>query len=211
MKVLLSLAVAIMMSASNNVQADGYCGDLKNAYGPFDYLKRSEFAQNFYLVESTHFTSEVENLIKGNAGSLGGDLDYTLRAIPNHHRALASLAKLALREKTTRVRGTKWSTECYFNRATRFSPNDAGVRNLYGGYLYKLGRTNEAIAQLTEAVRLDPENATAQHNLGLIYFQKKDYEKAVIHAKKAGSLGFPLPGLKSKLIELGKWDATPHR
>jgi tetratricopeptide (TPR) repeat protein len=211
MKVLLSLAGAAIMCASSSVQAASYCGDLKNAYGPFDYLKRSEFAENFNLVETGHFTPEVEQLIRGKTGPIGGDLDYTLRAIPNHHRALASLAKLGLREKTPRVQGTQWSVECYFNRATRFRPDDAGVRNLYGGYLYKLGRINEAIEQLTEAVRLDPENATANHNLGLIYLQEKDYDKAVLHAKKADALGFPLSGLKSKLIELGKWDATPQR
>jgi tetratricopeptide (TPR) repeat protein len=211
MKVPLHLATMIMMSASINVQAAGYCGELTNAYGPFDYAKRNEFAQNFYLIESAHFTPEVEKLIKGSSSYLGGDLDYTLRAVPNHHRALASIAKLGLRDKTTRVPGTKWSVECYFDRAIRFRPDDAGVRNLYGGYLYKLGRINEAIEQLTEAVRLDPENATANHNLGLIYLQEKDYDKAVLHAKKADALGFPLPGLKNKLSEMGKWDATPNK
>jgi tetratricopeptide (TPR) repeat protein len=211
MKVLSSIAGTMILCGSFSVQAASYCGNLKNSYGPFDYLKRSEFAENFYLVEMAHFTPEVEQLVRGNTGTIGGDLDYTLRAIPNHHRALASLAKLGLREKTTLVHGTQWSVECYFNRATRFRPDDAGVRNLYGGYLYKLGRINEAIEQLTEAVRLNPENATAHHNLGLIYFQKKDYEKAVLHAKKADALGFPLPGLKNKLSEMGKWNAKPNQ
>jgi tetratricopeptide (TPR) repeat protein len=211
MKLLPGLATVMMISVSISARAAGYCGDLANAYGPFDYLKRNEFRDNFSLVESAHFTPEVEKLIRGNTATIGGDLDYTLRAIPNHHRALASIAKLGLREKTTRVNGTKWSVECYFDRAIRFRPDDAGVRNLYGGYLYKLGRMNDAIDQLGEAVKLDPENGTANHNLGLVYFENKNYEKAAFHAKKADALGFPLPGLKKRLIEMGKWDIAREK
>jgi tetratricopeptide (TPR) repeat protein len=210
MKFLFRIFSITILVASSNSQAGNYCGDLRNAYGPFDYTN-SQFAPNLQLVEAYHFTPDVEKLIKGASGYLGGDLDYTLRAFPNHSRALAALAKLALRDKTERVPGAQWSVECYFDRAIRFKPDDAGVRTLYGSYLFKLGRTNEAIEQLSEAVRSGPENATAHHNLGLIYFQKKDYDKAVLHAKKADALGFPLPGLKNKLSEMGKWDAAPNK
>jgi tetratricopeptide (TPR) repeat protein len=203
MKTVSKLAVILTLVAPLGALAKNYCGELNNHYGPFDYRKG-----RFDLVEKAHFTEEVEKLIKGSTGPLGGDLDYTLRAIPNHVRALASLAKLELRKKGEPIQGLKWSVECYFDRAMRFQPDDAGVRTVYGGYLYKLGRTNEAVEQLTEAVKLDPENGTAHHNLGLIYFQKKDYEKAKLHAKKADTLGFPLPGLKNKLIELGKWETS---
>lgn len=209
--VVATVVATLMAMSAPNSHADNYCGDLRNAYGPFDYAKRNEFQHEFRLVEGGHFTSDVEKLIKGHTGTLGGDLDYVLRAIPNHPRALASIAKLGLRERATQLPGAKWSVECYFDRATRFKPEDATVRGLYGSYLYKLGRADAAVQQLSEAVRLDPDNATANHNLGLVYFQKKDYEKAALHAKKADALGFPLPGLKNKLIELGKWDATPPR
>jgi hypothetical protein len=36
--------------------------------------------------------------------------------------------------------------------------------------------------------------------------QKKDYDLAKTHAKKAYELGFPLPGLKNQLIKVGKWE-----
>jgi tetratricopeptide (TPR) repeat protein len=208
MKVVLKLATLLIFTLPMSLQAKNYCGDLTNAFGPFDYRKRSAYANDFYLVESNHFSSDVENLVSGSSSTLGGDIDYTLRAIPNHHRALTSLAKLALRQKTNRIQGTKWSVECYFNRAIRFQPDDAGVRGVYGGFLYKLGRVNEAIEQLSEAVSLDPDNGTANYNLGLIYFQKKDYDKAALYAKKADVLGFPLPALKNKLMEMGKWETA---
>jgi tetratricopeptide (TPR) repeat protein len=208
MKAIWGLVLTLILTVPVGVQAKNYCGDLNNAFGPFDYRKRTEYPNEFNLVESAHFPPDVENLIIGNSSTLGGDIDYTLRAIPNHHRALASLAKLGLRHKATKVAGLKWSVECYFNRGMRFQPDDAGVRSVYGSYLYKLGRIDEAIEHLSEAVRLDPENGTAHYNLGLLYLQKKNYVKARIYGKKAESLGFPLAGLKSKLTELGRWESA---
>ena len=65
---------------------NGGCGALQNAFGPFDY--RTERGYNLDVVESYHFTPPVEALIRGSSGTIGGDLDYTLRAFPNHDRAL---------------------------------------------------------------------------------------------------------------------------
>lgn len=204
MKALFSICALSMLFVSAMAHGASYCGELANAYGPFDYRK-SEFAPNLYLVESAHFTPSVEKLIKGNAGTLGGDLDYTLRAFPNHPRALASMARYALRSKTTQVSGLKYSFECYFDRAIRFRPDDPAVRMIYGVFLSKRGRIDDALDQLTEAVNLQPDNGTINYNLGLVYFEKKDYENALLYAKKASALDFPLPGLKNKLTEIGKW------
>jgi tetratricopeptide (TPR) repeat protein len=205
-----TLAAVILAIALNEAHAAGYCGELSNGFGPFDYTK-GENAQSLAVVEKFHFTSEVERLISGASGNLGGDIDYTLRAFPNHSKALSALARLALREKSPRVAGAQWSVECYFNRAIRFKPTDSAVRNTYGSYLFKLGRMDEALEQLREAVALDPENATANNNLALLYMRKKEYDKAAVLAKKAESLGFPLTGVKDRLIALGKWDSQPKQ
>lgn len=183
-----------------------YCGELYGVgYGPFDYLERYSFQGELKIVEAHHFTYEVENLIRGKSGNLGGDLDYTLRAWPNHHRALVSLSKLSVRDKSTRIQGLKWPVECYFDRAIRFNSTDAKVRSIYGGYLSHRGRTKEAIEQLEIAVKLEPDNVTALYNLGLMYFKQKQYKKANDYAQKAYGFDFPLQGLKNKLIKAGKW------
>ena len=206
MKPVSCLAALVISVASINLQAAPHCGELENDYGPYDYSDSNDRQKNLPIVERFHFTPNVENLVKGNTGPLGGELDYTLRAFPNHHRALAALAKLGLRDKTPKPVGARYSVECFFDRAIRFKPNHATVRMVYGTYLLKLGQPDKAIDQLNVAVNLQPEDPTINYNLGLLYAQKKDYGQARTYAKKAYELGFPLPGLKNKLMEAGKWE-----
>lgn len=198
-----------MISAvSINLQAEPYCGELTAAFGASggDYTNSEDRKYKLAVVERYHFTPNIENLIKGNSGSLGGELTYTLEHFPNHHRALASFAKLGLRDKNQKPHGARFSVGCAFDRAIRFKPGDGTVRMIYSNYLTKLGKNDEALGQLKEAINLQPEDPTINYNLGLLYVQKKDYEQAKTYAKKAYELGFPLPGLKNKLMEVGKWE-----
>lgn len=185
------------------------CGELKNAYGPYDYRRAStEFTSQIHLVESAHFTSEVERGIRGVTSTIGGDLDYTLRAFPNHPRALATLSRVALKDKRVVLDKMHWPVECYFDRALRFAPDDATVRGTYGHYLYARGQIDLAVVMFTKAFEIEPENATINYNLALGLLKQKQYEKANYHAQRAYALGFPLPGLKNMLREANKWDDT---
>ena len=157
------------------------------------------------VVEQFHFTPAVEGLLRGASGPLGGDIGYTLDRFPNHHRALAAMMKLALRDKNRKPHGARYTIDCYFERATRFRPNDARVRTLFGSYLLAVGQPDAAVEQLEQAATLEPSNPTAHYNLGLLYVQKKQYDKARASARKAYEMGFPLPGLKNKLVAAGQW------
>lgn len=162
------------------------------------------------VVEGHHFTPQVEQLQRGKTGWIGGDIAYTLDHFPNHHRALSSMARLALRDKTAQPLGARYSLPCYFDRAIRLRPDDAKVRAIFGGYLLALGQTEEALEQLGEAARLEPENGTAQYNLGLLHLKRRNYPAALAAAHKAYALGFPLPGLKNKLQAAGQWRPAPQ-
>ncbi|HQT25586.1 MAG TPA: tetratricopeptide repeat protein [Burkholderiales bacterium] len=201
-------AVVIMMTAFSSAFAEGICppANVDAAYGPFNYEDPVAKAKRLPIVEKFHFTSEVENLIKGESGSVGGDLDYVLRSFPNHHRALNSLIRLALKQKRTQITDMHFTVDCYFERAIGFVPDDAIVHLLYGNYLYGVKKYNESLDQYLDAEKLDPQNANVLYNAGLLYFDLKDYEKALSYAKRAYAAGFPLQGLKLKLEKAGKWN-----
>ncbi len=209
MKTSSGIALLIFFVVTTNLQAAApFCGELDPAgqYGPFDYSNAEHRKQYLGIVEAHHFTEKVEKLIEGESSSIGGDLNYTLMAFPNHYRALVAMTKLALREKTAHVERTSYAVECYFDRAIRFKASDGMVRMIYGNYLRKIRRPDDALEQYHVAVDLQPKNANIIYNLGLLYLETKDYEQATVYAKKAYKLDFPLPGLRNQLMKTGKWD-----
>ncbi|BDT66485.1 hypothetical protein os1_06480 [Comamonadaceae bacterium OS-1] len=181
------------------------CGPLKSGYGPYDY--RTSKGPILSTVEDFHFTSRVEMLIQADTGYIGADIDYTLRAFPNHHRALMAAMRYGEKTKTEKPPHMRYSISCYFDRALRFRPDDAIPRIIFSMYLAKGGRTPEAIQQLDIAAEgaEGKENPFTHFNLGLNYFDLKEYTKAEIQAHKAYALGFPQTILKEKLKGVGKW------
>lgn len=206
MRHLSALVAIVLLAATGAASAKSLCGDLRNGYGPFDYRTKSQFPDNFSIVEGAHFTEEVRNGTGGATGSIGGDLDYTLRAIPNHPQALSVMGSIGLKTKQTKIPGAHYPVECYFERAIRFQPNDGAAYATYGSYLLSSGRNTEAQKMFQTAVDLMPEDATINYNTGLVYFRMKDFAKANTYAQKAYKLGFPLPGLKNMLVSAGKWN-----
>lgn len=203
MKALYLSVLATTLFLSGSVAAFEECGDLKTGgYGPFDYWTDQG---KLKIVEDFHFTPEVESLRKGKSGYIGGDLDYTLRAFPNHPRALMAMIKLGEKEKTNRPIGAGFSVFCYLDRAIRFRPEDATVRMIAATYLAKRGKHEEALKHLETAQQHGGENANLHYNIGLTYFELKRYDAALTHAHKAYRLGFQLPGLRNKLQRVGKW------
>lgn len=198
-----ALCAAANVPAQESITMD--CGALRNHYGPFDYTNADHYANNLPVVERRHFTLEVEALVRGETGSIELDLNYTLRTFPNHHRALYAVAKLQLRSGFRRMRDYL-TADCYFDRAMRFKPDDAKVRMLYGLYLHKKGNFDEAMLRYKEALVAVPDDIELHYNIGLLYCDLKDYPAAIPHAQTAYAAGYPLPGLRNRLIKAGAWD-----
>lgn len=192
--------------AAGSSYAFNACGELNNAYGPYDYWTDKD---KLPIVEINHFTPEVEGLVKGKSGYLAGDLDYTLRAFPNHPRALFAMMRLGEREKTERLGAAHYSVFCYFDRAIRFRPEDAMARMIYGIYLAKHKKNEAALAQLQVAVQHASDNGNLHYNIGLVFFDLGKFDDALRHAHIAYRLGFELPGLRAKLERAGKWVDEP--
>jgi len=184
------------------------CGSLRSSFGPYDY-RASIGTSELNVVESFHFTSNVESLRKGNTGPVGGELSYTLRAFPNHHRALLSMVRLGSNLKVPKAPGASHSVQCFLMRAETFQPGDPMVKVIFGHYLLKQGQRALALEKLAEADVSESKNANAAYNLGLAYYDAGEFGKALENAHTAYRLGFPLPGLRDKLKRAGKWRDAP--
>lgn len=183
-------------------------------FGPYDYNTelsgKNSSGSPLQLVESAHFTERVRTLKSGNTSlTPGGDLSYTLWAFPNHHQALVTLINYTTATHSDQPPEMAHSAECYFKRATQWRPDDAKTHLIFGMYLFKKKKIATAIEQFAESIRLDPESGNAYYNLGLAYFENKDYDKALDAAHAAYARGFRLEGLKSKLQRNGRWKDAP--
>jgi tetratricopeptide (TPR) repeat protein len=188
---------------------DAPCKGRTPNYGPFDYSKQTgPNTPGLAIVEIAHFTPEVENLIRGtNSGeSPAGDLDYTLIAWPNHHRALLSVInfQLKINNKLTDYKLNN-SPECYIQRAIHFSPQDPVPYSLFGYYLKKIGDLNKSAKFYEKAITLAPENPKIAYSYSLLLIDLKRYQEAVKYAQIAYKQKGTPEGLRNKLNELGAW------
>jgi uncharacterized protein (TIGR02996 family) len=194
--------LVILADAASAQPLPPHCGALTNAYGPFDYRNDKS---KLPIVEGAHFTMSVEMLIKGNGGYLGGDLDYTLRAFPNHHRALVSMMRYGDRLKATKVPHATYEVECYFLRAVALHPDDTTARMLYVNYLKQQGRPRDALRQLAVTELHAGDNAFTHYNMGLLYLELGEPAAARKHAHIAKAKGFLRADLKDRLVAAGQW------
>lgn len=205
------LIASLLLCLAANVEAAGAplrlapCEEQYEFADVMDYLD-PQFRTRIGGIERNHLNADVEQLIKGQStASPGGDLRFILGYVPNHHRALSGLMRLSLRDRTEMpAESGPLTVRCWLDRATVFSPQDGTAFMLYGIYLARNRLDAEAVQKLEEAARLMPDNVDVNYNLGLIYLELKDYDKAVAQAKRAYAEGYPLPGLRQKLAAAGR-------
>ncbi len=194
--------------------------------GPFDYADPRFATKGEYrhiighsgmsvrtLVEGAHFKPETERLERGvKSVSPMPDIDYTIRAFPNHHRALWAMVRYYLRQLKRNPnpvvlsgirRGSSFPPpECYFYRAEAFNPHDPGVPAIFGLYLHKLEKFDAALAQYKKAESMGSPSSDLYYNMGLLYADMNDLENAQKYADIARKSGHPLTGLQRKIDRL---------
>ncbi len=200
------------------------CGPLKLAFGPFDYradrhkwvsgIEAADGDQHrsiLNMVEGAHFKPQTEALLYGKTreSTPGGDIGYTLHAIPNNHRALIAVMRYGKKLKTDRPPDMLYSVECYFDRAVRFAPDDAIVRMIFAQYLASKSRQPEAVRQLEVAEGLAAENGFTHYNVGMVYLEIGEPDRALKQAYRAAALGFQRTELEQSLRKAGKWQDPP--
>jgi tetratricopeptide (TPR) repeat protein len=65
------------------------------------------------------------------------------------------------------------------------APDDAQARNSLGVAYYQMGRVDDALVQLNEALRLEPEHTVANFNVALIAMMQGRLEEAATHLQRA--------------------------
>jgi serine/threonine-protein kinase len=88
-----------------------------------------------------------------------------------------------------------WSgAEREFQRAIELDPGYAYAHELYGYLLYRLGRFEEAIAEIKHSVELDPLSLQDNRVLGQAYYFARQYDQAIEQFRKTIELDPNFPG-----------------
>lgn len=83
-----------------------------------------------------------------------------------------------------------------FRRALQLSPSSATDHEKYAFYLVRTGQPQKAIAQIEQAVELDPVSSSTFHAEGFIYYFAHDYNQALAVTKTVQGLKINLPDWK---------------
>lgn len=192
----------VLIALAIPVSAQDWCGEPPGR--ALDYLdSQHNRVRDLRMVERVHFTEDVQSLRRGATGSIAGDLEYVLNWFPNHHGALDTFSRLAVREGTDKPRRATWPIDCRFQWAAKVNPRDPRIPLIQGIHHYRLSEYGVARTHLERAVQMAPNDAEIQYSLGLVLFRLGDHQTARDHARRAYSLGYPLPGLKNMLAESG--------
>jgi tetratricopeptide (TPR) repeat protein len=164
-------------------------------FGPFDYYDLGNTPPSALgYVEVEHFGPVTEQRRhSGDYCWYYGDLDYTLRAFPNHPGALQAVAtyletrqpcdtNTVGRTRSSRsspvdimsqIEGGDWrrvTAEGYFTRAISFRPNHMETHLLYARYLHRAKKYEEALKAMERAKSLAPDSETVNFELASLHF-----------------------------------------
>jgi tetratricopeptide (TPR) repeat protein len=129
------------------------------------------------------------------------DLEFILRYFPNHPQALAMMADIC----DVQWKDPRCDTNGWFQKAIERNPGAAQTWLVYGIHLQYINQPSAAIDSYKKSIELNPSSANAHYNLGLAYFDNRQFELANRQAQLAALLGMSLPGLRDKLTRTGKW------
>ena len=173
----------------------------KDYYNPgTSTAERTFFAQ----VHSYHLQPGIEKMFRGQYQEAYQEFIFILVGFPNSPQALNMISELC----ANKWKSPKCEVDSVFNKAVARNPTIAETHVIYGIHLLRLGKSAEAVEKLNEALKLQPNSLNAHYNLGLAYFGLKQYELANRHAQASYALGAPLPGLRDKLVRIGKWQPS---
>lgn len=166
------------------------------------YFNRADAAMMTLLgnVEKFHLPGCSEGMKTRRYEPALADCEFILRYFPNHPTALLAAADICIAWKSPRCIADR-----YFEQAIEVNSHAATTYVTKGIYLLRANRPAEAVESLKQAVEISPNSINAQYNIGLAYFETKQYQRSNEHAQRAYALGAPVPGLRDRLKKAGYW------
>jgi tetratricopeptide (TPR) repeat protein len=170
-----------------------------------DYYASKTSREGVALIQSVeryHLGPAEQNLRAKRYRAAAGEIDFILRAFPNHPAALQLMVKVCAQWKSpvcTAQLGEK------FEKAIAVNPGVPTTYVVLGNLQQSVGQFANAIESYKRALQLDADSVNAEYNLGLAYLETKQFDLANEHAQRAYELGASLPGLHDKLMKAGMW------
>ena len=221
LSLILQMVLIVPSLSSVAIAGEEECGTLTTHFGPWDFYDQknhrstgAEAQGKIKIVTGRHLTKNMLRLKRGStAVDIKQDLDYTLRAIPNHPKALDLASRFAYQRSISesfknRQKKLTLTAECYFDRAFRLKRDRAEVWVIYGIHNHRFKNYKKAISNYITANELGLNSPEINYYMGLSYFAVADYENAKKQATIAYDGGFPLQGLKNKLKSVDQWTAN---
>lgn len=199
------LFVYAMAAFANSAHSQGEGGVIRSS----DYYLANSTAETRQLlknVETFHIEPGRERMKRRNYAGALQDFEFILNYFPNHPAALALVSDLC----DMNWKSARCDPGTYFERAFQINPKASQTWALYGLHLQRRKLSDKAIDAYQKALALNPASMNAHYNLGLEYLDQRRLDLANTHAQAAYALGYPLPGLKEKLVRAGQWRELPR-
>ena len=187
---LAAIATALALALSPAVSAQ----NVNNDYYRFGGTELLRNVESYHLAPA-HAKYRARQYQSGHS-----EVMFMLNYFPNHPQALMLLVDYCEVWKSPLC-----DVQQAIENAIAVNPTAPTTYVIQGIYLYRTKMFPASIAALEKALKLDPNSVNGHYNLGLAYFETKQYDLANAHAQRADQLGAAVPGLRDKLMRAGQW------
>ncbi|WNM63980.1 tetratricopeptide repeat protein [Candidatus Nitrospira neomarina] len=138
--------------------------------------------EQYHLSKGTFYKHFREGSASGNLQLAIAELEFILRYWPNHPNALLFIASIAKMKNDPNL------ADQYFRKALHLFPQHAITHGQYGHFLVEVGRIEEGINHLHEAIQMNEQLMVAYEWLGEAYNLQGDSKRAKEAIAKANHL-----------------------
>lgn len=132
------------------------------------------------------------------------NIDYSVKRTPREHSLYPEMLTMIAAAHSGRREYEQ--AEQYLRESMRLHPRYAGAYAALGLLYRDLGRKEEGRDVLKEGdAATNGESAEIHYFLGLMLLEEGEIDAAVAHAREAYARRYPLPGLRQKLEQIGRW------